>query len=51
MKDLLKKYNFKGCKKIFTLMATSTKLDADESSKVVDQNVQRCDWFFTLFNS
>ena len=29
IKDLLKKYGLEGCKKISTLMATSTKLDAD----------------------
>ena len=29
VKDLLKKYNLEGCKKISTLMATSTKLDTD----------------------
>ena len=37
MKDLLKKYGLEGCKKISTPMATSTKLDADEAGKVVDQ--------------
>ena len=31
IKDLLKKYDFEGCKKISTPMATSTKLDADET--------------------
>ena len=36
MKDLLKKYEMEGCKKISTPMITSTKLDTDESSKVVD---------------
>ena len=37
MKDLLKKYGLKGYKKISTPMATSTKLDADEAGKAVDQ--------------
>ena len=37
MKDLLKKYGLEGCKKISTPMATSTKLDADEVGKAVDQ--------------
>ena len=41
VKDLLKKYGLKGCKKISTLMATSTKLDADEPGKVVDQKTYR----------
>ena len=41
MKDLLKKYRMKGCKKIFTSIATSTKLDVDESGKVVDQKIYK----------
>ena len=41
VKDLLKKYGMEGCKKISTLMATSTKLDADESGKAVDQKMYR----------
>ena len=41
VKDLLKKYGLEGCKKISTLMVTSTKLDADESGKVVDQKMYR----------
>ena len=41
MKDLLKKYRMEGCKKIFTPMATSTKLDTDESGKAVDQKMYR----------
>ena len=41
MKDLLKKYGLDGCKKISTPMATSTKLDADETGKVVDQKTYR----------
>ena len=41
MKDLLKKYGLEGCKKISTLMATSTKLDADETAKAVDQKTYR----------
>ena len=41
VKDLLKKYGLKGCKKISTPMATSTKLDADESCKTVDQKMYR----------
>ena len=36
VKDLLKKYSLEGCKKISTLMVTTTKLDADELGKVVD---------------
>ena len=36
VKDLLKKYGLKGCKKISTPMATSTKLDPDEAGKAVD---------------
>ena len=36
VKDLLKKYDLEGCKKISTPMATSTKLDANEAGKVVD---------------
>ena len=39
MKDLLKKYGLEGCKKISTPMATSTKLNADESGKAVDQKM------------
>ena len=42
VKDLLKKYGLEGCKKISTLMATSTKLDADKSGKAVDQKRYRC---------
>ena len=41
VKDLLKKYGFKGCKKISTPMATSTKLDVNEAGKVVDQKNYR----------
>ena len=41
VKDLLKKYGLEGCKKISTLMATTTKLDADESGKAVDQKMYR----------
>ena len=41
MKDLLKKYELEGCKKISISMATSIKLDADESSKAVDQKMYR----------
>ena len=41
VKDLLKKYRMEGCKKIFTPMATSTKLDTDESSKAIDQKIYR----------
>ena len=41
VKYLLKKYGFEGCKKIFTPMATSTKLDADESGKTVDQKMYK----------
>ena len=41
MKDLLKEYGMEGCKKISTLMATSTKLDADDSGKGVDQKLYR----------
>ena len=41
MKDLLKKYGLEGCKKIFTPMTTSTKLDADEAGKIVDQKTYR----------
>ena len=33
VKDLLMKYIIEGCKKIFTPMTTSTKLDVDESGK------------------
>ena len=41
VKDLLKKYGLEGCKKISTSMATSTKLDADEAGKAVDQKTYR----------
>ena len=41
VKDLLKKYRLDRCKKISTLMATSTKLDADEVGKIVDQKTYR----------
>ena len=41
MKDLLKKYGLEGCKKISTPMVTSTKLDADEAGKAVDQKTYR----------
>ena len=41
MKDLLKKYSLERCEKIFTPMATSTKLDVDEAGKVVDQKTYR----------
>ena len=41
MEDLLKKYDLEGCKKISTPMATSTKLDANEIGKVVDQKTYR----------
>ena len=41
MKDLLKKYGLENCKKISTPMATSTKLDADEAGKAVDQKTYR----------
>ena len=41
IKDLLKKYGFEGCKKISTPMATSTKLDADEAGKAIDQKTYR----------
>ena len=41
VKDLLKKYGLEGCKKISTPMATSTKLDADEEGKAVDQKTYR----------
>ena len=36
-----KKYGLEGCKKISTPMATSTKLDADEAGKAVDQKTYR----------
>ena len=39
VKDLLKKYGLEGCKKISTPMATSTKLDTDESGKAIDQKM------------
>ena len=41
VKDLLKKYGLEGCKKISTPIATSTKLDADEVGKAVDQKTYR----------
>ena len=41
VKDLLKKYGLEGCKKVSTPMATSTKLDIDESGKAVDQKMYR----------
>ena len=41
VKDLLKKFGLEGCKKISTPMATSTKLDADEAGKAVDQKTYR----------
>ena len=41
VKDLRKKYGLEGCKKISTPMATSTKLDADEAGKAVDQKTYR----------
>ena len=41
VKNLLKKYDLEGCKKISTLMATLTKLDADEVGKVVDQKTYK----------
>ena len=41
VKDLLKKYGLESCKKIFTPMTISIKLDADELGKVVDQNMYR----------
>ena len=41
MKDLLKKYGLEGCKKISTLMATSTKLEVDKSGKAVGQKMYR----------
>ena len=41
MKDLLKKYRMEGCKKISTLMVTSTKIDADELGKIVDKKIYR----------
>ena len=41
VKDLLKKYEIEECKKISTPMATSTKLDADESGKSVDLKIYR----------
>ena len=41
VKDLLKKYGLEGCKKISTPMDTSTKLDADEAGKAVDQKTYR----------
>ena len=41
VKDLLKKYGLECCKKISMSMATSTKLDADEAGKAVDQKTYR----------
>ena len=41
VKDLLKKYRLKGCKKISTPMTTSTKLHVDEVGKAVDQETYR----------
>ena len=41
MKDLLKKYSLEGCKKISTPMVTTTKLDADELGKAIDQKIYR----------
>ena len=41
VKDLLKKYGLEGCKKISMPMAISTKLDADEAGKAVDQKTYR----------
>ena len=41
MKDLLKKYGLERYKKISTPMATSTKLDADEAGKAIDQKTYR----------
>ena len=41
VRDLLKKYGIEGCKKLSTPMATSTKLDSDESDKAVDQKMLR----------
>ena len=41
VKNLLKKYEMEGCKKISTPMATSTKLNADESGKTVEQKIYR----------
>ena len=41
VKDLLEKYDLEGCKKILTPMATSTKLDADEAGKAIDQMTYR----------
>ena len=41
VKDLLKKYDLERCKKISTPMATSTKIDADEAGKAVDQKTYR----------
>ena len=41
MKDLLKKYGLEGCKKISTPIATSTKINADEVGKIVDQKTYR----------
>ena len=41
VKNILKKYGLEGCKKISTSMATSTKLDVDESSKVINQKTYR----------
>ena len=41
VRDLLKKYDLEGCKKLSTPMATSTKLDADEQDKCVNQKIYR----------
>ena len=49
VKDLLKKYGLEGCKKISTPMATSTKLDADEARKAVDQKTYRGMIDFSLY--
>ena len=39
MKDLLKKYGLEGYKKIFTPMATPTKIDVDKLGKAVNQKM------------
>ena len=39
VKNLLKKYKIEGYKKIFTLMATSIKLDTNKSGKSVDHKM------------
>ena len=41
VKDLLKKYSLEGCKKISIPMVTSTKIDADELDKAVDQKMYK----------